>query len=69
MLIAGQIVLGMYAIWTQKAADVATAHVAVGALSLVTGVMLVAMLSRLGAAAPLLARQAQASARRVEVAA
>ncbi len=69
VLIAAQIVLGMYAIWTHKAADVATAHVAVGALSLVTGVMLVAMLSRLGATAPMLARQALASARRVEVAA
>ena len=49
--------------------NVATAHVAVGALSLVTGAMLVAMLSRLGATAPMLARQAHASARRVEVAA
>jgi heme a synthase len=69
VLIAGQIVLGMYAIWTHKAADVATAHVAVGAVSLVTGVMLITMLSRLGATAPLLARQALPSARRVEVAA
>lgn len=68
-LIAVQIFLGMYTIWTHKAADVATAHVAVGAASLVTGVMLVAMLSRLGAAVPLLARQAQPAARRVEVAA
>jgi cytochrome c oxidase assembly protein subunit 15 len=68
-LIAGQIVLGMYSIWTQKAADIATAHVAVGAASLVMGVMLIAMLSRLGATAPLLARQSQPTARRVEVAA
>jgi heme a synthase len=68
-LIAIQIVLGMYSIWTQKAADIATAHVAVGAVSLVMGVMLIAMLSRLGATAPMLARQAQPTARRVEVAA
>ena len=69
VLIVGQILLGMYAIWTHKAADVATAHVAVGAASLVTGVMWIAMLSRLGATAPLLARQVQPTARRVEVAA
>ena len=30
--------LGAWTIWSQKAADVATAHVLVGALSLVTGV-------------------------------
>ena len=36
-LVAVQITLGMYTIWTQKAADVATAHVAVGALSFVWG--------------------------------
>ena len=69
LLLAAQIILGIYTIWTQKAADVATAHVAVGAASLVAGVLLSAMLSRLGAAVPLLARQAQPTARRVEVAA
>lgn len=69
LLIGGQILLGAYTIWTHKAADVATAHVAVGAASLVSGVMLTAMLSRFGAVAPLLARLAQPSARRVEVAA
>lgn len=68
-MIGAQIILGMYTIWTQKAADVATAHVAVGAGSLVTGMMLAVMLSRLGAAPSLLARQVQPSARRVEVAA
>ena len=46
VLIAGQITLGMYTIWTQKAADVATAHVAVGALSFVWGVLLYAILRR-----------------------
>ncbi len=36
-LIGLQVVLGAATIWSGKAADVATAHVAVGALSLVTG--------------------------------
>ena len=38
-LILAQIALGAATIWTNKAADVATAHVMVGALSLVTGVL------------------------------
>lgn len=38
-LIFAQIVLGAATIWTNKAADVATAHVMVGALSLVTGAL------------------------------
>jgi heme a synthase len=38
-LIAVQILLGAATIWTNKAADVATAHVLVGALSLVTGAL------------------------------
>ena len=46
VLIAAQITLGMYSIWTRKAADVATAHVAVGALSLMWGVMFYAVLRR-----------------------
>ena len=45
-LIAVQVTLGMYTIWTQKAADVATAHVAVGALSLMWGVLFYAVLRR-----------------------
>ena len=45
-LIAMQVTLGIYTIWTQKAADVATAHVAVGALSLVWGVLFYAVLRR-----------------------
>ncbi|HXG46387.1 MAG TPA: COX15/CtaA family protein [Methylomirabilota bacterium] len=43
-----QVTLGMATIWTNKSADVATAHVAVGALSLVMGVMLALMVWRLG---------------------
>jgi cytochrome c oxidase assembly protein subunit 15 len=38
-LIIFQIVLGIATIWTNKAADVATVHVLVGALSLVTGAL------------------------------
>ncbi len=38
-LIIAQIGLGAATIWTDKAADVATAHVMVGALSLVTGAL------------------------------
>jgi heme a synthase len=38
-LIISQIALGAATIWTNKAADVATAHVMVGALSLVTGAL------------------------------
>jgi cytochrome c oxidase assembly protein subunit 15 len=38
-LIIFQIALGIATIWTNKAADVATAHVLVGALSLVTGAL------------------------------
>ncbi|HXT39483.1 MAG TPA: COX15/CtaA family protein [Candidatus Angelobacter sp.] len=40
VLIMTQILLGAGTIWTGKSADVATAHVAVGALSLMTGAML-----------------------------
>jgi heme a synthase len=38
-LILVQIALGAWTIWSNKAADIATAHVMVGALSLVTGVL------------------------------
>ena len=39
-LILVQAALGAATIWTDKSADIATGHVAVGALSLVTGTML-----------------------------
>jgi heme a synthase len=45
-LILAQIALGAWTIWSNKAADVATAHVLLGALSLVTGVLLYAISSR-----------------------
>jgi cytochrome c oxidase assembly protein subunit 15 len=46
VLIAVQITLGIATIWTNKAADVATAHVAVGAISLVWSVLTYAALRR-----------------------
>jgi cytochrome c oxidase assembly protein subunit 15 len=38
-LILVQVGLGAWTIWSNKAADVATAHVVIGALSLVTGAL------------------------------
>ncbi len=46
LLVLMQITLGMYSIWTKKAADVATAHVAVGASLLVWSVLTYAALQR-----------------------
>lgn len=43
-LISLQIVLGAWTIWSDKAADVATAHMAIGALSLLLGVQLAFLL-------------------------
>lgn len=40
VLVFAQVVLGAVTIWSNKAADIATLHVVVGALSLVTGTML-----------------------------
>jgi cytochrome c oxidase assembly protein subunit 15 len=48
-----QFALGAFTIWTNKAADVATTHVAVGALTLVLGVLLTAMSWRLQSQAKL----------------
>jgi cytochrome c oxidase assembly protein subunit 15 len=42
-----QFALGAFTIWTNKAADIATTHVAVGALTLVLGALLTAMSWRL----------------------
>ena len=39
-MIVAQMVLGAATIWTNKSADMATAHVAVGALLLVTGALM-----------------------------
>ena len=46
-LVACQITLGAWTIWTNKAADIATAHVAVGAIMLSFGVSIGAILWRL----------------------
>ena len=46
-LVFVQFILGVCTIWTNKAADVATTHVAVGALTLVMGALLTAMSWRL----------------------
>jgi cytochrome c oxidase assembly protein subunit 15 len=46
-LVIGQIALGAWTIWSNKAADIATAHVAVGAVTFATGIVLSAILLRL----------------------
>ncbi len=46
-LVVVQSALGAWTIWSNKAADIATAHVAVGALTFVTGAATSAMLLRL----------------------
>jgi cytochrome c oxidase assembly protein subunit 15 len=46
-LVLLQVVLGACTIWTNKAADIATSHVAVGALTFMTGALLTAMGARL----------------------
>ncbi len=46
-LVFCQFALGAFTIWTNKAADVATTHVAVGALTLLTGALLTAISWRL----------------------
>jgi cytochrome c oxidase assembly protein subunit 15 len=45
VLVLSQIGLGAWTVWSNKAADVATAHVFVGALTLMTGVLLSVSLS------------------------
>jgi cytochrome c oxidase assembly protein subunit 15 len=46
-LVFTQFTLGAYTIWTNKAADIATTHVAVGALTLILGALLTAISWRL----------------------
>jgi heme a synthase len=46
-LVLLQVCLGIWTIWSNKAADIATAHVAVGALLLLTGTLLLAISARL----------------------
>jgi cytochrome c oxidase assembly protein subunit 15 len=47
VLISLQVGLGAATIWTGKSADIATAHVAIGALSLMTGAMTILVSHRL----------------------
>ncbi|HLX96530.1 MAG TPA: COX15/CtaA family protein [Verrucomicrobiae bacterium] len=60
-LILAQILLGAATIWSNKAADVATAHVLGGALSLVTGALWCAIAFRRSAALPEIAPAATIS--------
>ena len=46
-LVIAQIALGAWTIWSNKAADIATAHVAVGAITFATGIIISAVLLRL----------------------
>jgi len=46
-LVCAQFTLGMFTVWTNKAADVATAHVAGGALLLLTGTLLILVAQKL----------------------
>jgi len=59
-----QITLGAWTIWSNKAADVATAHAATGALMLSFGVIICAILFRL-LHIPTLARSASPFEQRV----
>lgn len=45
LLVLAQFALGAWTIWSNKAADIATSHVFVGALTLMTGVLLSVVLS------------------------
>jgi cytochrome c oxidase assembly protein subunit 15 len=65
-LILIQATLGAATIWTNKAADVATAHVAIGAMSLATGVMLALVAARGTAASAGATRLTTSSARPLE---
>ena len=58
LLVFLQFALGAFTIWTNKAADIATTHVAVGALTLVLGALLAAMSWRLQSRAELAKRNA-----------
>jgi len=51
-LVILQIILGAWTVLSNKAADIATAHVAVGAVTFATAVAVSAALLRIGAASP-----------------
>jgi heme A synthase len=56
ILVFGQITLGAWVIWSNKAADVATAHVALGAVMLSFGVSISAICWRISGTASALRR-------------
>lgn len=60
-LLAVQITLGAWTIWSNKAADIATAHVAVGATMLAFGVSLYVIATRLSRVGEMQTRPLQAS--------
>src|SRR5438876_8907408 len=65
-LIVLQFFLGAATIWTGKSADIATAHVALGALSLMTGAMLAIMAARCSRIGPAPAPAATSTAMEVK---
>jgi cytochrome c oxidase assembly protein subunit 15 len=64
VLVLCQAALGAATIWTNKSADIATAHVAVGALSLVTGSILTLAVYRCSEQSPALASASEMAAGR-----
>lgn len=52
LLVFSQAALGAATIWSNKSADIATAHVAVGALSFMVGSMMILVARRMGQAVP-----------------
>ncbi len=68
-MIVAQIVLGAYTIWTNKAADVATAHMALGALTLFVSGLLTFRLFAMQRGVPIENNSPAARSARVEVAA
>jgi heme A synthase len=67
VLLVGQITLGAWTIWSNKAADIATAHVAVGATMLSFGVAIYAVATQLLRMSVPSANAAHAEARTVTV--
>jgi heme a synthase len=51
-LVLSQAALGAFTVWSNKAADIATAHVLIGALTLLAGVVLSVLVLRLGEVVP-----------------
>ncbi len=61
LLLACQVTLGAWTIWSNKAADIATAHVAVGATMLAFGISISALALRLRVPDRLVRREARES--------